>query len=82
MAYKKKPNPQPIQAAEPISRLLTPEEAGQLMGVAAQTLAHWRNRGCGPRYLTLTARCIRYDEAVLRAWLDSRIRASTAENEE
>ncbi|MDG3440153.1 helix-turn-helix transcriptional regulator [Nitrospirillum amazonense] len=80
MAYKKKPAPPPVVTAGPISRLLTPEEAGQLMGVAPQTLAHWRARGSGPAYVLLSARCVRYDEAVLRTWLDGRVQASTAEN--
>ncbi|MEC4594207.1 MULTISPECIES: helix-turn-helix transcriptional regulator [Nitrospirillum] len=80
MAYKKKPAPLPVMAAGPIPRLLTPEEAGQLMGVAPQTLAHWRARGSGPAYVLLSARCVRYDEAVLRTWLESRVQASTAEN--
>lgn len=80
MTYRKKPAPQPIIATAPPTRLLTPEEAGQLMGLAPQTLAHWRARGTGPVYVLLSARCVRYDEATLRSWLDSRVKASTAEN--
>lgn len=79
MAYRKK-NRVPLPEAAPISRMLTPEEAGTVLGIAPQTLAHWRARGSGPAYVLLSARCVRYDEAVLRAWLAGRVQHSTAEN--
>lgn len=79
MAYRKKNRASLLEPA-PLSRMLTPEEAGTLLGVAPQTLAHWRARGSGPAYVLLSARCVRYDESVLRAWLTERVQHSTAEN--
>ena len=78
MGYKKKP--QHTNRATP-DRLCTPIEAGELLGVAAQTLAHWRTRAAGPRYVLLTKRCVRYRLSDIMAWLEGRFQDSTAENE-
>ncbi|HLO76155.1 MAG TPA: helix-turn-helix domain-containing protein [Magnetospirillum sp.] len=59
---------------------LSPIEAAERLGIAPQTLAHYRVKGCGPRYIRISSRCIRYLEADLSAWLDMRAQASTAEN--
>lgn len=80
MAYRKKVRPEPAKTNDAAIRLLTPEEAGTVLGVAPQTLAHWRARGCGPAYVLLSARCVRYSDAELRAWLAARTQTSTAEN--
>lgn len=61
-------------------KLLTPRETSSMLGVAEQTLAHWRARGYGPRCLVLSARCVRYEADELQDWLRSRRQASTAEN--
>lgn len=61
-------------------RLYTPDEAAQYLGVAPQTLAHWRVNGSGPKFVHLTKRCIRYSETALRSWVEERTQASTAEN--
>lgn len=61
-------------------KLLTPRETSSMLGVAEQTLAHWRARGFGPRYIALSARCVRYDAHDLQDWLRSRRQSSTAEN--
>lgn len=77
MAYRKKlitrPSPGP-------SSLFTSNETAELLGISPQTLAHWRVRGCGPKYLALNPRCIRYRPADVQAWLDARAQESTAEN--
>ena len=65
---------------DPTDRLCTPEETGDLLGVAPQTLAHWRVRGSGPRFITLSARCVRYRASDIRRWLEERAKESTAEN--
>ncbi len=80
MAYKKKVRPDNPAHHLLAVRLLTPEEAGTVLGIAPQTLAHWRARGCGPAYVLLSARCVRYSDAVLRDWLAARTQSSTAEN--
>jgi predicted DNA-binding transcriptional regulator AlpA len=55
-------------------RLLTPEEAGRLLGVGIQTLSNWRTRKVGPIYVKVGQRLIRYREDDLQAFVD----ASTA----
>ncbi len=62
-------------------RLYTADEAAQYLGVAQQTLAHWRVSGSGPKFVHLTKRCIRYSEIALRDWVEQRTQASTAEND-
>lgn len=69
------------QTASPVltpDGLLTPEQAGQVLGLSVKTLAAWRSTGrqalpfirCGAR--------IRYRRADLDAWLADRRRTSTA----
>ena len=78
MSYRKKPARIQPDAAD---RLCSPAETAELLGIAPQTMAHWRVRGCGPRYLLLNRRCVRYRLSDIRAWLESRTQESTAENE-
>jgi predicted DNA-binding transcriptional regulator AlpA len=78
MAYKQKPRPKPLPVSD---KLCSADEAAELLGIAPQTLAHWRVRGSGPRYITLSARCVRYRASDIQAWLNGREKKSTAENE-
>lgn len=63
-------------------RLLRSAEAAALLGVKPQTLAVWRLRGCGPKFI----RCgrgpsspVAYRRSDLDAWLAARTFASTSE---
>lgn len=47
-------------------------EAARLIGVKHQTLANWRCRGEGPRYIKLTNTRVVYKISDLEAWLDAR----------
>lgn len=76
MAYKKKPTALPTALA---GRLYSPEEAAQYLGVAEQTLAHWRVRGSGPKFIHLSKRCVRYSELALRDFVAQRTRDATCE---
>lgn len=78
MAYQKK-TPRPDIHPAILKRLMSPADAAAVLGVAEQTLAHWRARGSGPRFFALSARCVRYRQEDLEAWLAERARASTAE---
>jgi predicted DNA-binding transcriptional regulator AlpA len=60
------------------SRLLSPAEVAIQLGVEASTLAAWRRRGIGPRFVRLTARCVRYAESEVERFLTRR-RAEEAE---
>lgn len=79
MSYKRK---QVRSASDTADKLCTPVETASLLGIAPQTMAHWRVRGSGPRYVLLNRRCVRYRLSDIQAWLDSRVQESTAENEQ
>ena len=53
------------------SRLLTPEEAGAMLGIKIQTLSNWRTRKVGPPYVRVGQRLIRYRENDLQAFVDA-----------
>jgi len=79
MAYRKKDRQTRTVANTLEGRLYRPEEAGDYLNIAPQTLAHWRVRGTGPHFIHLSKRCIRYSEQALKEWLESRTIASTVE---
>ena len=56
------------------------DEAGaaDYLGLKPKTLANWRSRGCGPRYLKLGARVV-YPQSELDAFNAANLRRSTAE---
>src|SRR6185437_7256197 len=49
--------------------VLTPAEAARIVRASIQTLAHWRSRGIGPRYLKPNGRAILYPAEWLEQWL-------------
>ena len=59
--------------------LITSGELALRLGIAAQTLAVWRLRGIGPRFLKLGSR-VMYDPQDVSAWLNSRRRESTSDD--
>jgi len=61
-----------------MTELLTPGQAGAQLGVSIGSLAQMRYLGTGPLYIKLTGRAVRYRVADLDAWIESRVRASTA----
>jgi predicted DNA-binding transcriptional regulator AlpA len=61
-----------------VPRLLTPKEAAALYGVSISWLAKARMRGDGPPYVKV-GRSVRYSDAGLIQWAESRQRFSTRE---
>ena len=59
--------------------LLTPSDAARVLGVGQRCIENWRHRGGGPRYVRISARCIRYREADLLAWIAERVRRHSAD---
>ena len=59
--------------------LINESEAGEFVGVGARAMQAWRQRGGGPRFIQISARCIRYRRADLRDWAETKVRANTAE---
>jgi len=63
----------------PTGRLLTPDEAGAMLGLSKQRLALWRVTGDGPIFRKLGRRTVRYSEADIQSWLATRSRRSTSD---
>lgn len=59
--------------------LLTTEQAAQVLAVHPRTLDGWRIRGNGPKFLQLSARCVRYRRSDIEAWTVERERRSTSD---
>ena len=65
----------PATATEqtPSERYLSPDDAAAVIGLTTpRTLAAWRLRRQGPPYVRLSGTLVRYPEARLRAWIESR----------
>ncbi len=59
--------------------LIDEKVAGDFLDLTARTMQAMRQRGGGPRYVLISARCVRYRRADLRAWADARVRTSTSD---
>lgn len=70
-----------MRTEAPTEVYLTPQQAGQYIGVTARTLIEWRRTGRGPEYVRLgngpTGR-VRYERAKLDAYMHSRTQTSTS----
>lgn len=64
-----------MQSAE---YLLTESELSDRIRVAVATLRRWRWSGDGPPFVRV-GRCVRYDPAHIREWLDTQTRRSTSD---
>ncbi len=51
--------------------------AAAFLDLQARTLQAYRQRGGGPQYVAISARCIRYRRVDLRAWAEKRLQTST-----
>ena len=59
-------------------RLETPAEAAKRLRLTERTLADWRYRGCGPQYVRLSGRAVRYRQSDVDAFIASRTVTSTS----
>ena len=59
--------------------LIDEKAAANFLKVTTRTMQSFRQRGGGARFLRLSARCIRYTRADLRAWAEEHVRYSTAD---
>jgi predicted DNA-binding transcriptional regulator AlpA len=59
--------------------LHTPAETADKLRVTQRTLADWRYRGYGPRFVRLSGRAVRYRESDLDAFVDGRTVHSTSD---
>ncbi len=59
---------------------LIPEtEAADFLDVTPRSLQSWRQRGGGPPFFRLSARCIKYTRFRCKTWADGRMRSSTSD---
>ena len=49
---------------------LTESEAAEYLGISKKTLQRWRFGRCGPNYVRVAGKLIRYPQAILDAWMD------------
>jgi hypothetical protein len=66
-------NAAPLDFRDFPDRLLTPAEAGEVLGVATHTLANWRWTGKGPRYIRIGRQTIRYPQEALQEFASSEL---------
>ncbi len=59
--------------------LIDENRAAEFLGLTPRTLQAFRQRGGGPQFVRLSARCIRYRRHDLNAWNESRLRKSTSD---
>ena len=59
--------------------LIDEKAAADFLNVTTRTMQSLRQRGGGPRFMRLSARCIRYTRAGLKAWAEEHVRGSTAD---
>jgi predicted DNA-binding transcriptional regulator AlpA len=73
----------PHEPTQPIHRdhLLTERQAAHMLGVSVRTLQSWRVRGggSGPRFVSISCRCVRYRALDLDEWVNARLRDSTSD---
>ncbi len=63
--YQGMPNTTPVPR---VSDLLAPEQVADNLGVTTKTLANWRARGTGPRYVRVAGRIYYTLEAYAEYW--------------
>jgi len=61
------------------NRLLSESQAARYLAVSPRTLRNWRTRGGGPKFVKVSARCIRYRTKDLVDWTEGRTRRSTSD---
>ena len=59
--------------------LIDEKDGGSFLGLTDRTMQAFRQRGGGPRYIVISARCIRYRRVDLRTWAEARMRRSTSD---
>ncbi len=59
--------------------LVDERAAADFLDLTTRSMQGMRQRGDGPRFIRISARCIRYTRALLKAWSDARVRSSTSD---
>jgi hypothetical protein len=59
--------------------LLSEKAAAILIDVTPRCLQAWRQKGGGPVFVRISARCVRYRRRDLITWAEERLRTSTSD---
>jgi len=59
--------------------LLTEAEAAAYLSYRPRTLASWRHKGRGPKFVAVSKTSVRYRKSHLDAWIASKVRRSTSD---
>ena len=59
--------------------LVDEKAAGDFLDLSARTMQAMRQRGGGPQYVLISARCVRYTRSRLKTWADEKSRSSTSD---
>ena len=59
--------------------LIDETAGGHFLGLTPRTMQAMRQRGGGPPYIVVSARCLRYTRRRLKTWADKRVRVSTSD---
>lgn len=52
-----------------MDELLTTEQAAKALGLEPKTLVNYRTRGCGPAYVALSRKAVRYSASALADYI-------------
>ena len=72
-------NVAPVDGGDYWHGLIDEKVAADFLGVTSRTMQLMRQRGGGAKFMRLSARCIRYTRAGLKAWAEEHVRGSTAD---
>ncbi len=59
--------------------LLPETETADFLDVTPRSLQSWRQRGCGPPFVRISARCVKYTRFRCKIWYDERMCISTSD---
>ena len=59
--------------------LINEDESADFLDLTSRTMQAMRQHGNGPRFIRISARCIRYRRIDLKTWADARMRSSTSD---
>jgi predicted DNA-binding transcriptional regulator AlpA len=59
--------------------LLTEKEAAEMIGLTPRFLQNRRTRGDSPRFVRISARCVRYRASDIVEWAEQRLHSNTSE---
>ena len=59
--------------------LISETEAADFVDLTPRSMQSMRQRGDGPPFFRLSARCVKYTRFRLKCWYDSRLRSSTSD---